>query len=262
MRRRPLDLIAFDGDDTLWHNERSYREARGRFRQLLNRAGVALSSEEIDTCVNRTEEANLPYYGYGVSSFVLSLAETAIDLTDGRISGVDLRGLIDLAKHMLTEEIEVFTDAQQTLAALAGSCPLMLITKGDLLHQRSKLERSGLAGCFRFVEVVSHKTADVYTSILSRHGIAADRFLMVGNSVRSDILPVIEAGGWALHIPAVVSWSHEHASVPSRACARFVEVPALAHLGDAIRRLVRTSPSRRAAPASGRRPPAAGSRRS
>jgi putative hydrolase of the HAD superfamily len=262
MPRTALDLIAFDGDDTLWHNERSYREARDRFRRLLSRAGVALSSEEIEFHVNRTEEANLPYYGYGVSSFVLSLAETAIDLTHGRISGVDLRGLIDLAKHMLTEDIEVFPGAQQTLATLAESWPLMLITKGDLLHQRSKLERSGLAGSFRFVEVVSHKTADVYTSILSRHGTAADRFLMVGNSLRSDILPVVDAGGWAVHIPAAVSWSHENARVPSHAHARYIEVPALDHLPDAIRTLIRTSPSPRAAPASGRRRLAGGSRRS
>ncbi|HUR81333.1 MAG TPA: HAD family hydrolase [Thermoanaerobaculia bacterium] len=262
MRRRDFDLIAFDGDDTLWHNERSFREGRDQFRRLLSRAGVVLSSEEIDVCVNRIEEANLQYYGYGVSSFVLSLVETAIDLTDGQISGRDLRDLIDLAKHMLTEEIEVFPGAHEALTTLARSSPLMLITKGDLLHQRSKLDRSGLAGCFRFIEVVSHKTADVYTSILSRHDISADRFLMVGNSLRSDILPVVEAGGSAVYIPAAVSWSHEHADVPAHAHGRYVEVPTLEQLPDAIRTLVKTSPSPRVAPASGRRRPAAGNRRS
>src|SRR4029434_9343229 len=195
-----IDLIAFDGDDTLWHNERSYREARDRFRRLVARAGVVLSPQEIEEWVNRTELANLAIYGYGVSSFVLSLTETAIDLTGGRISGGDLRDLIDLAKQMLTEEIELFPGAEETLIALAATWPLMLITKGDLLHQRSKLERSGLLGCFRYVEVVSHKTTDVYTSILVRHGVAADRFVMVGNSLRSDILPVIEAGGWGGHV--------------------------------------------------------------
>jgi len=118
-----LDLIAFDGDDTLWHNERSYREGRERFRRLLARAGVVLSPQEIEDSVNRTEIANLPYYGYGVSSFVLSLAETAIDLTDGRISGGDLRDLIALAKHMLTEGIELFPGAQETLAALSANSP-------------------------------------------------------------------------------------------------------------------------------------------
>jgi putative hydrolase of the HAD superfamily len=257
-----IDLIAFDGDDTLWHNERSYREARERFRRLLARAGVVLTSQEIEACVNRTEMANLSYYGYGVSSFVLSLAETAIDLTDGRISGGDLRDLIELAKQMLTEEIELFPGARKTLMTLAGSWPLMLITKGDLLHQRSKLERSGLAACFRYVEIVSHKTSDVYTSILDRHGVAPARFVMVGNSLRSDILPVVEAGGWAVHVPAAVSWSHEDAEAPAHLHGRFVEVPALERVPEAIRTLVRKSPSRPTGPAAGRRRPVAGSRRS
>ena len=237
-----LDLIAFDGDDTLWHNERSYREGRERFRRLLARGGVALSPEEVERRVNLTEVANLRYYGYGVSSFVLSLAETAIDVTDGRIAGGDLRDLIDLAKQMLTEEVELFPGAEETLTTLAASSPLMLITKGDLLHQRSKLERSGLLGCFRYVEVVSHKTSDVYAAILSRHGVAPERFVMVGNSLRSDVLPVVEAGGWAVHIPAAVSWSHEDADAPAHLHGRFVEVPALERVPDAIRTLLRTSP--------------------
>jgi putative hydrolase of the HAD superfamily len=260
---KDLDLIAFDGDDTLWHNERSYREARERFRRLVARAGVVLSSQEIEECVNRTEVANLAFYGYGVSSFVLSLAETAIDLTDGRISGSDLRDLIDLAKQMLTEAIELFPGAHATLTTLAAASPLMLITKGDLLHQRSKLERSGLADCFRYVEVVSHKTTDVYASILARHGVTPARFIMVGNSIRSDILPVVEAGGWAVHVPAAMSWSHEDVDIaPAHLHGRYVEVPALERVPDAIRMLLKTSPSRQAAPAAGHRRPGAGSRRS
>src|SRR5947209_4223395 len=137
MLRRALDLIAFDGDDTLWHNERSYREGRERFRRLLANAGVVLSAQEVEAHVNRT----------------------------------------DLAKHMLTEEIELFPAATELLTTLAASWPLMLITKGDLLHQTSKLERSGLRDRFRFVEVVSHKTPGVYAAILSRHGVDPNRFL-------------------------------------------------------------------------------------
>jgi len=235
-----LDLIAFDGDDTLWHNERSYREGRERFRQVLAGAGVVLTVEEIDACVNRTELANLEYYGYGVSSFVLSLIETAIDLTDGRIAGDDLRGIIELAKHMLTEEIELFPGVREVLSALASSYPLMLVTKGDLLHQTSKVERSGLRDCFRFVEVVSHKTTDVYAAILSRHAVDPNRFLMVGNSLRSDILPVVEAGAWAVHIPAALSWSHEHADLPPHAHGRYFELAALDRLPDVIEALART----------------------
>jgi putative hydrolase of the HAD superfamily len=229
-----LDLIAFDGDDTLWHNERSYREGRDRFRRLLAGASVILDAEEVEAHVNRTELANIGVYGYGVSSFALSLIETAIDLTGGRITGADLRGIVELAKSMLTEEIELFPGVHEVLTTLAASYPLMLITKGDLLHQTSKLERSGLRGCFRFVEVVSHKTADVYAAILARHAVDPSRFLMVCNALRSDILPVVEAGGWAIHIPAALGWSHEHAEMPPHAHGRYVEVTALDRLLDAI----------------------------
>lgn len=261
-RRAALDLIAFDGDDTLWHNERSYREGRERFRSLLAGCGVELTTDDIEARVNQTELANLAYYGYGVSSFTLSLIETAIELTGGRITGADLRGTIELAKSMLTEEIELFPSVADILRSLAASWPLMLITKGDLLHQTSKLDRSGLRDHFRFVEVVSHKTPEVYTAILERHGIQPDRFLMIGNSLRSDVLPVVEAGGWAVHIPAALSWSHEHADVPPHAVGRYYEIAALDRLPDVIATLVRKSPSRRAASGADRRRPAAGTRRS
>jgi putative hydrolase of the HAD superfamily len=237
----PLDLIAFDADDTLWHNERSYREGRERFRHLLASAGVVLSAEEIESRVNQTELANIEVYGYGVSSFALSLIETAIGLTDGRITGADLRGIVELAKHMLTEEVELFPSVREVLTTLAASYPLMLITKGDLLHQTSKLERSGLRDCFRFVEVVSHKTPEVYAAILSRHGIDPNRFLMIGNALRSDVLPVVAAGGWAVHIPAALSWSHEHAELPPHAHGRYCEVTALERVPDVVERLATTA---------------------
>src|SRR5206468_648225 len=259
---RHFDVIAFDGDDTLWHNERSYREARRRFKQLLADASIVLNDEEIDDCVDRTEVANLQYYGYGVSSFTLSLIETAIELTGGRIGGGDLRGLIELAKEMLTEDIELFASVPEVLAFVAQAWPLMLITKGDLLHQTSKLERSGLRDRFRFVEVVSHKTPEVYAAILSRHGVEPHRFLMIGNSLRSDVLPVVDAGGWAVHIPAALSWSHEHADVPPHAKGHYFEVAAFERVPDVIERLAKTSLSPRSGAGAGRRRPAAGTRRS
>ncbi len=237
MPHHGLDVIAFDGDDTLWHNERSFREGRERFRELLERSGVSLTNDEVDEHVNRTEVANLAYYGYGVSSFVMSLIETAIDLTNGRVSGSDLRLMIDLAKHMLTEDIELFPHAREVLTGLAASHPLMLVTKGDLLHQTSKLERSGLRECFRFVEVVSHKTVDVYSEIMQRHRLDPDRFLMIGNALRSDVLPVLEAGGWAVYVPASVSWSHEDADLPSDERARFFEITGLDRLPPVVERI-------------------------
>jgi putative hydrolase of the HAD superfamily len=244
MPRRAFDLIAFDGDDTLWHNERSYRQGRDRFRRLLSACGVVLGEEEIEACVNRTELGNIDYYGYGVSSFVLSLIETAIDLTDGRVSGRDLLELIELAKQMLTEEVEVFESAREVVTTLAASYPLMLVTKGDLLHQTSKFNRSGLREHFRFVEVVSHKTATEYAAILSRRGVDPSRFLMVGNSLRSDVLPVIEAGGWAVHVPAALSWSHEHAAAPERGHDRYFELATLADLAPLIESIEHSRPSR------------------
>jgi putative hydrolase of the HAD superfamily len=235
--RRPFDLIAFDGDDTLWHNERSYRDGRERFRRVLAVSGVNLTEDEIEARVNATELRNLEYYGYGVSSFVLSLIETAIDLTGGGIAGSELRDLVDLAKQMLSEDVELFPGAHETLARLSATYPVMLITKGDLLHQTSKLDRSGLRPFFKLVEVVSHKTPAVYADILARHSVEAGRFLMVGNSLRSDVLPVIELGGTAVYVPAALSWAHEHAAVPATAADRLHELPTLEPLAELIERL-------------------------
>jgi putative hydrolase of the HAD superfamily len=188
---------------------------------------VALSEEEVEARVNETELANLHYFGYGVSSFTLSLIETAIQLTGGRISAGDVGRLVAMAKEMMTEPVELFEGARRAVAALAADYPLMLITKGDLLHQTSKLERSGLREHFNYVEVVSHKTPQVYTSILNRHGIDPANFLMIGNSLRSDILPVIEIGGWAVHVPAALSWSYEDADQPDGGIDRYSQLPAL-----------------------------------
>lgn len=236
----PLDLIAFDGDDTLWHNERSFVAARQRFGALLANAGVVMSDEEIDVHVNRTEIHNLQYYGYGVSSFALSMVETAITLTDGRVRGTELSGIIELAKEMLTEEIELFPCVPETLRAVAAEYPVMLITKGDLLHQTSKLERSGLRDLFQFVEVVSHKTEETYSRIMARYNIAPERFLMIGNTLRSDVLPVVQAGGWAIHIPSALSWSHEHADMPPETHGRYFEINAFEQVTDVIERLARS----------------------
>ncbi len=238
MRNGTFDLIAFDGDDTLWHNERHYRMGRDRFRAVLRRAGVGESDEAIDQRVHETEIRNLRFYGYGVSSFVLSLIETAIELSGGRIRGGEIHDLLDLSKEMLTAEVDLFDGAREAVGRLAERYPLMLITKGDLLHQRAKVEQSGLGGHFRHIEVVSNKTADVYAEILGRHGVAPSRFLMVGNSVRSDILPVIEIGGWAVHIPAELSWAHEDAPLAGADRERCFELARLHELPALVDRLV------------------------
>jgi len=235
MGDRRFDLIGIDGDDTLWHNERDYVEARERFAGLIARCGVAVEPEDLIEAVNQTELRNIQHYGYGVSSFVLSLIETAIGLTDGRVAGRDIADLLAVAKSMLTSQVELFEGAREALEALSADHPLALITKGDLLHQRSKLERSGLGRHFRHVEVVSHKTPDVYSGILSRHGVEPSRFLMVGNSPRSDILPVLGLGGSAVFVPAAVSWSHEYDEVPSGNGSGCVVLRTLLDLADTVR---------------------------
>ena len=235
MGERRFDLIGIDGDDTLWHNERDYVEARERFAQVIARCGVAVEQEALTEEVNRTELQNIQYYGYGVSSFVLSLIETAIRLTDGRITGREIAELLVVAKSMLTSEVELFEGAREALEALSGEYPLALITKGDLLHQRSKLERSGLGRHFRHVEVVSHKTPDVYRGILSRLGVEPSRFLMVGNSPRSDILPVLGLGGSAVHVPAALSWSHEEDQMPSGVDSNCIVLRSLLELPATVR---------------------------
>jgi putative hydrolase of the HAD superfamily len=235
MGDRRFDLIGVDGDDTLWHNERDYVEARERFASMIARSGVVVEQEDLTEAVNQTELQNIQYYGYGVSSFVLSLIETAIRLTDGRVAGRDIAELLVVAKAMLTSEVELFEGAREALEALSADYPLALITKGDLLHQRSKLERSGLGRHFRHVEVVSHKTPEVYGTILERHGVEPARFLMVGNSPRSDILPVLNLGGSAVLVPAALSWSHEHDEVPSGSGSACVVLRTLLELPDAVR---------------------------
>lgn len=202
-----IRVIAFDADDTLWHNEGYYRDAEAAFRRML----AAYHDEAwIQERLFATEMRNLGHFGYGIKSFVLSMIETAIELTDGRVTGQEIQTIVDLGKHMLAHPVETLAHAPETLAALRDRYRLMLITKGDLLDQEAKLARSGLDVFFSAVEVVSEKDENAYRAILCRHGIQPSEFLMVGNSVRSDILPVVALGGHAVHVPYDTTWIHEH----------------------------------------------------
>ncbi len=218
-------LIAFDADDTLWENEAHYVEGREKYREILHPYGIP---DDMETRLDDVENRNIPYFGYGVNSFIFSLIENAIKMTDGRILAKDIQRIIDIGHTMLDARIDLYDHAEPTLRKLAHDFPLMLITKGDLLHQQRKLERSGLGEYFRYVEVVADKTADVYSSILAGHSVAPGNFLMIGNSMRSDILPVLELGGHAVYIPGKLSWSHEHRDLPEKLAQNFVE---LEHLG-------------------------------
>jgi putative hydrolase of the HAD superfamily len=220
-----LDVIAFDADDTLWHNETLYSKTQSRFRDLLARYEQADWSEQ---ALYETEMRNLRFYGYGIKSFGLSMIETAIKLTGGRIQARDIQAIIDLIKEMLQAPVQLLDHVEDIIPALAADHTLMLITKGDLLDQEAKIARSDLGPYFAHVEIVPDKNAEVYRSILDRHGIRPERFLMVGNSLRSDILPVIAVGGQAVHVPYHLTWAHETVSEQNPASGSYV---VLEHLG-------------------------------
>ncbi len=201
-----FDLIAFDADDTLWHNEILYTEAQGKLRELLS--GYA-DGDTVDQRLYQTEMSNLKLYGYGIKSFTLSMIETAVELTRGRIEGTEVLQIIGLAKEMLTSQTRLLDHAEETVRELARSYELMMVTKGDLLDQQSKLSQSGLGDCFRYIEIVSQKTQRTYEVLLAKYRVEPQRFLMVGNSLKSDILPVLALGGIAVYVPYYTTWAHE-----------------------------------------------------
>jgi putative hydrolase of the HAD superfamily len=202
-----VQVVGFDGDDTLWHSETRFHFTQSEFRELLKRH---VSEVDVDARLDRTEMANLSIYGYGVKSFTLSMLETAIELTSGRIPAVDLEVILGWGKRMLMQPTELLDHVEQTLRQIAGRYDLLLITKGDIFDQESKLARSGLGDLFLGVEIVSEKSADSYAGIFRRRSIDPAEFVMVGNSLRSDVVPVVGLGGRAVHIPYSVTWHHEH----------------------------------------------------
>jgi len=206
-----FDLIAFDADDTLWHNERLYEQVQTKL------AGLLANYADRETVIQRlyaTEMANLEYYGYGVKSFTLSMIETAVELCDGKITGSQIRQIINFSKEMLIAEVELLDHVAETIGSLAKSYSLMVLTKGDLRDQQWKLAHSGIADSFEYVEIVSDKNVQTYAALLQKHQIAPSRFLMIGNSLPSDILPVVALGGQAVHIPYHITWQHEIVATP------------------------------------------------
>ena len=200
-------VVGFDGDDTLWHSETRFHMTQAEFRDLLHRH---VPNAEVDTRLAETEMKNLAIYGYGVKSFTLSMLETAIDLTEARIPASDLAVILGWGQRMLMQPTELLDLVEQTLKQIGGRYDLLLITKGDIFDQESKLARSGLGDLFVGVEIVSEKNADSYAGIFRRRGIDPAEFVMVGNSLRSDIVPVVGLGSYAVHIPYSVTWHHEH----------------------------------------------------
>lgn len=201
-----IEFVAFDADDTLWHNEPLFAESASRFREMLSQYHPP---EWIDARLYETEMRNLKHYGYGIKSFTLSMIETALELTEGRILGNDIAEILAFAKKMLQAPVDLLEGVEQTIPLLAQSYRLIIITKGDIFDQESKLARSGLGDHFFSVEIVSVKDRSTYEAVAQRYGTRASHVLMVGDSIKSDIIPMLEAGGHAIHVPYVTPWQHE-----------------------------------------------------
>lgn len=227
-------VIGFDADDTLWHNETIFEKVHVRYRELLSHYHDA---ETVDRTLFATEMRNLDLYGYGVKGFMLSAIETAIQLTDGRISLAEIQELISLGQSMLAHPVELLPDVVPAVTALAERHRLLLITKGDLRDQQRKLAKSGLAEFFPVVEIVAEKDAGVYASILRRHQVDPADFVMVGNSVKSDILPVLGLGGRGVHVPYHLTWAHERVEQLPQAEGRFFQIRGLGELPALVERL-------------------------
>jgi putative hydrolase of the HAD superfamily len=205
----PPRVVALDGDDTLWHNEVHFSASHAEFRDLLTRH-VDLAGPEIDDRLLATERRNLALYGFGIKGFVLSMIETAIEITGGRIPAEDIEGIMRFGRRMLAHPVELIDGVRDVLSALKErDHQLWLITKGDLFDQESKIARSGLAPLFDRIEIVSEKDETLYRRLLDRHGVGTEEFAMAGNSLRSDVLPVAAIGGRAFHIPYHVTWAYE-----------------------------------------------------
>ena len=220
-----LTTIGFDADDTLWHNERFFRFTEARFTALLADHGdsVALSKRLLEA-----ERRNLKIYGYGIKGFTLSMIETALEVTDGRVPTKVIGEILGLGRDMLSHPIEPLPHVHETLADVSSAFRLVLITKGDLFDQERKLAQSGLGDYFSGVEIVSEKTTETYARAFQRHGDGPERAMMVGNSLKSDVVPAIAAGSWGVHVPHELTWELEHEEAPDGQ-ARYRRLP---HLGE------------------------------
>ena len=208
-----LTAIGFDADDTLWQNETFFRMTEQRFTELLSEHG---EHHVISARLLEAERRNLRFYGYGVKGFTLSMIETAVEVTKGEVSAAVIAEILSFGRQMLQNPVEALPGVRETLDDLAGRYRIILITKGDLFDQERKLAQSGLGDYFNAVEIVSEKTPQTYERIFSRYGDGARRAMMVGNSLKSDVVPAIAAGSWGVHVPHELTWALEHEEAPEQ----------------------------------------------
>ena len=201
-----IRMVGFDADDTLWKSEDYYREAEAEFRRIV---GAHVDLDDVGARLYAVEKRNLALFGYGVKGMALSMVEAAIEITEGRIPAGDIHRIVALAKSLLRHPVELLPGVAEAVEAVASRHEIVLITKGDLFHQESKVRESGLARWFRRIEIVSEKDVPTYARLLEEFGVAPEEFVMVGNSLRSDIAPLLELGAWGLHVPYHVTWPRD-----------------------------------------------------
>lgn len=226
-----ITTIGFDADDTLWHNENLFEDHHRQYCQLLAEFHDA---ETVERTLYRTEMRNLELYGYGIKSFTLSSIETAIALTEGAISTEELKRIVDFGKAMLTHPVELLDGVAEVVETLSRDYRLVLITKGDLRDQERKIAQSGLAHCFDHCEVVSDKNVETYDRVFRKAGVRIDHFMMIGNSLKSDVQPILDLGGYAVHIPYHVTWEHERLADIPTAHERFHELASIKQLRELL----------------------------
>ncbi len=225
-----LTTVGFDADDTLWQNEHFFRLSEARFAALL---GDYADAKDLTARLLEAEKRNLAHYGFGIKGFTLSMIETAIEVTEGRAPSKVIRDILEVGREMLAHPVELLPGVEETLGRLADTHRLILITKGDLFDQERKLAASGLGELFAAVEIVSDKKTSTYQTAFAKHGDGPERAMMVGNSLKSDVIPAIDAGSWGVYVPHALTWSVEHADAPVSA-PRFREVDVVAKVAGLI----------------------------
>jgi len=218
-----IDIVAFDADDTLWHSETYFREAQLAFEKILGKY-IDVTDADVHGKLLAFERRNVKRFGYGAKGMTLSMIETAIAATDGAVRGGDIQSILDLGHGILDHSVELLPHVEETIAEVSKSFPLVLITKGDLFHQEAKVAKSGLGKWFKRIEIVSEKDPATYRRVLDELGVAPERFVMIGNSPKSDIQPVLALGGHAVFIPYPVLWAMERTDPIDPATPGFFEV--------------------------------------
>ena len=231
-----IGMVGFDADDTLWRSEDYFHAAQDEFEGIVGRY-VDLDDARLRERLYAVEKGNIAVFGYGVKGMVLSMIEAAVEITEARISAADLHRIVELGKALLRHPVELLPGVREAVQAIAADWPVVLITKGDLFHQEAKVRDSGLSDLFRRIEIVSEKDPATYARLFAEFGVAPSQFAMVGNSLRSDIAPVLELGGWGVHVPYHTTWAHEADAQLRHGGERMRSIGGLAQLPAAMQEL-------------------------